>query len=390
MDEDSFHKATSAHERWVLCFDTSESNIRALWEARDELERLLHQHWHAIEFDTPPKVVQIMQPQSASVDQLAAMMAEALNCGVFILYAGTRVVMLLNHSVVSGHLGCKLTSWVSTQEWSDKIGMPTPGLFTELMATMVGAWRITRVPIMRNFWLGGEVKKLTALAGSDDGQASTGAPPTKYACHFDVDPGTHPQAVMHQVLTRVTEGWRVAGQPASWCICSAAPFKEIRGVANNVGVMNYTFPIEPACTVRELRDELGYAKWQVVLSAAANRTFASAPGVSIVGSLMSKIIPDMSVGRGLLDAVFSFMVMNLSQTDAVHLYSTSNQYSGSRQKAFIAAAYDKATGRVHVTLSVNPSADEAPDEARLQSAGLEPFERFGPFDASRLGRSSLW
>jgi hypothetical protein len=210
-----------------------------------------------------------------------------------------------------------------------------------------------------------------------------------YACHFNVPDGTHPQAVMHQVLTRVTAGWRVAGQPAAWTVCSAAPFKEIPGVANNVGVMNYTFPIEPAATARQLRDELGYAKWQVILSAAANRTFSGcSAGAGMLGSVMSRIVPDMEVGRHLIDAVFSFMVMNLAKSEAVHLYSSDSRFTASRQKAFIAAAYDKATGRVHVTLSVNPSADEPPDEAQLRSAGLLPFERFGPFDASRLSTAA--
>ena len=75
------------------------------------------------------------------------------------------------------------------------------------------------------------------------------------------------------------------------------------------------------------------------------------------------------MGRELIDAVFSFMVMDLAKAEAVHLYSTDDSYTASRQKAFIAAAYDKKTGRVHVTLSVNPSADQ-PDAARLLSGSL--------------------
>jgi hypothetical protein len=265
-------------------------------------------------------------------------------------------------------------------------------MLAELMCTTIGFWRIWRVPIMRSYWGGGaEIKKpLTSPARCPQSVVgAAGGAPMFYACHFNVPDGTHPQAVMHQVLTRVTAGWRVAGQPAAWTVCSAAPFKEIPGVANNVGVMNYTFPIEPAATARQLRDELGYAKWQVILSAAANRTFSGcSAGAGMLGSVMSRIVPDMEVGRHLIDAVFSFMVMNLAKSEAVHLYSSDSRFTASRQKAFIAAAYDKATGRVHVTLSVNPSADEPPDEAQLRSAGLLPFERFGPFDASRLSTAA--
>ena len=390
IDEDAFHKASAAYERWVLCFDTALEHVQTLWGAREELERLLHQHWESIELDSPPKIVQVTQAKAATGEQLRNMLSDALECGVFILYAGTRVVMLLNHSVVSGHLGCKLTSWVSSQEWADHIGMPAPSLLTEIMATTIGSWRIWRVPIIRSYWRGEAAVEAPGSSGAlatpaGEPELVGGAPTTQYACHFHVPDGTHPQAVMHQVLTRVAEGWRVAGQPvAPWIVCSAAPFKEIAGVANNVGVMSYTFPIEPASTVRQFRDELSYSKWQVVLSAAANRTFAGGSGASLIGSIMSRIVPDMSVGRGLVDAVFSFMSMSLDKSDAVHLYSTNTKFTASRQKAFIAAAYDKTTGRVHVTLSVNPNADEMPVEARLRSVGLERFEPFGPFDPSRL------
>jgi len=162
-------------------------------------------------------------------------------------------------------------------------------------------------------------------------------------------------------------------------------------VANNVGVMNYTFPIEPACTAREFRDQLGYSKWQVVVSAAANRAFAGS-GVTYSGALASRFVPDMAVGRSMLDALFSFMVMALGRSDAVHLYSTDDSFdskasfeaSYSRQKVFIAAAYDKTTGRVHLTLQVNPNADEQPSEAQLRAAGFVPFARYGPFDRARL------
>ena len=68
MDEDTFHRARSAHERWVLAFDTSEANVKELWAARDELERLLQQHWSAIEFESPPKVVQRPEDESAIWD----------------------------------------------------------------------------------------------------------------------------------------------------------------------------------------------------------------------------------------------------------------------------------------------------------------------------------
>jgi len=383
MDEDAFHLARAAYERWVLCFDTSSEHVQALWDAREELERLLHQHWAAIEMDSTPKIMQVKQAKVATGEQLKEKLGDALGCGVFILYAGTRVIMLLNHSVVSGHLGCRLTSWVSTQEWADHIGMPAPSRLTELMAATIGTWRIWRVPIIRNYWWGSEGSKPLKAPGRE-GTASGGAPTTQFACHFSVPDGTHPQAVMHQVLTRVTAGWRVSGQTAAWTVCSAAPFKEIPGVANNVGVMSYTFPIEPPATARQFRDNLSYSKWQVVLSAAANRTFAGCSDAGPIGAVMSRVVPDMCVGRGLLDAVFSFMVMNLAKTDAVHLYSTDSAFTASRQKAFIAAAYDKSTGRVHVTLSVNPNADEPPDVEALQSAGLESFARFGPFNASRL------
>ena len=382
MDEDAFHLARAGYERWVLCFDCSTEHVEALWDARDELDRMLHQHWAAIELDTTPKIVQVKQEKAATREQLSDRLDDALGCGVFILYSAARVIMLLNHSVVSGHLGCRLTSWVSTQEWADHIGMPAPSLFTELAAAAIGSWRIWRVPIIRNFWYG-EVQKPLAKP-SNAGALLRSAQTTQFACHFTVPEGTHPQAVMHEVLTRVTAGWRVTGQPASWTVCSAAPFKEIRGVANNVGVMSYPFAVEPPESSRQLRAELSAAKWQVVLSAAANRTFAGCSEAGLLGAVMSRVVPDMSVGRGLLDAVFSFMVMNLAKTEAVHLYSTDSAFTSSRQKAFIAAAYDKLTRRVHVTLSINPHADELPDCAALRTAGLEPFERFGPFDAARL------
>jgi hypothetical protein len=387
-DEDAFHKASEAYERWVLCFDTSTEHVQTLWDAREKLVNLLHQHWAAIKLDATPKITQLTQPTAATGEELRAMLSDALGCGVFILYAGTRVVMLLNHSVVSGHLGCKLTSWASSQDWADHIGMPPPSLLTELMCTTIFTWRIWRVPIVRSYWRGDlEAKKPLSLPARQPVPLSLPAGSARamqYAGHFNVADGTHPQAVMHQVLTRVTDGWRVAGQPAAWTVCSAAPFKEIAGVANNVGVMSYTFPIEPASSARHLRDELTYSKWQVVLSAAANRTFAGGAGAGFIGSIMSRVAPDMHVGRCLVDAVFSFMVMDLGHAQAVHLYSTNNAFTASRQKAFIAAAYDKKTGRVHVTLSVNPNADEMPDEARLRGAGFEPFEPFGPFDPSRL------
>ena len=131
MDEDAFHKARAASDRWacrwVLAFDTSERNVQGLWSSRDELERLLRQHWSAIEFASPPKVLQVMK-KSASSQQLAEMFNDALLCGVLIVYADTRVIMLLDHSVVSGHLGCRLTTWISQKEWADHIGMPAPSL----------------------------------------------------------------------------------------------------------------------------------------------------------------------------------------------------------------------------------------------------------------------
>eukprot|EP00966_Prymnesium_polylepis_P198647 4604257-Prymnesium_polylepis.1 len=101
-------------------------------------------------------------------------------------------------------------------------------------------------------------------------------------------------------------------------------------------------------------------------------------------------MPDVAVGRSMVDAIFSFMVMPLAKTDAVHLYSSNDVFSGpaienyARQKAFIAAAYDKSTGRVHITLQCNLRAEQVPDQARLRAAGFEPFEPFGPFDRSRL------
>ena len=381
MDEDTFHKVASAHDRWVLSFDTSKENVQDLWSSRDELERLLHQHWSAIELDVPPKVVQVKE-KSVSSQQLTKMFSDALSCGVFIAYADTRVVMLLDHSVVSGHLGCRLTTWVSQKEWADYIGMPAPSLLMELMAMTVGTWRIWRIPIIRNFWFPAKVIKVPPAVPT--------SAPSKYVCHFNVGVGTHPQVVMHQVLTRVTAGWRTSNEPSAWTVCSAAPFQEIPGVSNNVGVMSYTFPIEPACSTKEFRDQLGYAKWQVVVAAAANRAFAGKSGVTVGGAIASRIIPDMDIGRSMIDALFSFMVMKLGKTDAVHLYSSNDKFGGpatkdyGRQKAFIAAAYDKSTGRVHVTLQANLRAYEPPDEAQLLSSGFEPFERFGPYDKARL------
>jgi len=256
---------------------------------------------------------------------------------------------------------------------------------TELVALLVGvSWRMWRVPIFRSFWFGEAAAYPAVVKARPSG-------PSTYACHFDVAPDTHPQAIMHEVLTRVTAGWRAA-ERKEWSVCSAAPFKEVPGVANNVGVMNYSFPIEPACSVGEFRAQLGRSKWQVPASAAANRTLAGKSGVSVAGIFASRLVPDFSVGRSMLDALFSFMAMKLDQTEAVHLYSTNEVFSGeggsySRQKAFIAAAYDKTTGRVHVTLVVNLDATELPEEAALRGAGFEPFERFGPFHKTRLARA---
>jgi len=390
MDEDSFHKAVRHTDRWILSFDTSAENVQTLWDARGDLEKLLREHWSAIELDEAPGIMQVTQKSAASGKQLAAMFQDALKCGVYVLYADTRVFMLLDHSVVSGHLGCRLTTWVSQQEWADHIGMPAPGFLTEVLAMAVGTWRIWSIPIIRSFWSGESPTKVIAAPPKE----STAPAPSKYACHFSVELGTHPQAIMHQVLTRVAAGWNTGtGEPVSWTMCSAAPFKEIRDVANNVGVMSYTFPVEPPCSPLDFRAQLGYAKWQVVLSAAANRAFAGKGGSSITGAIVSRLIPDVAVGRNMVDAIFSFMVMPLGKTDAVHLYSSNGVFSGpsisnyGRQKAFIAAAYDKTAGRVHITLQVNLNAVQQPDEAKLRSAGFEPFEQFGPFDRARLSRN---
>ena len=392
MDEDTFHKATSGTDRWVLCFDTSEKNVQKLWGAREQLEEKLQEHWSAVKMDVAPKVMQITQKTNASAEQLAKMFNDALNCGVFVVYGGNRVVTLLDHSVVSGHLGCRITSWMSGMEWVDHIGMPQPSLMTELAAMALGAFRVWRVPIVRAFWGGAGPDAMKPIPAPKS--VSAAATPSTYACHFHVAPGTHPQAVMHQVLTRVTAGWRSGGRD-SWIVCSAAPFKEIRGIANNVGVMSYTFPIEPACSATSFRKQLGLNKWQVVCSAAANRAFAGKAGQTVGGAIVSRLMPDMEVGRGMLDALFSFMVMKLDATDALHLYCTNDHYGGPsancadypRQKCFLAAAYDKDSGKVHVTLHANLKAEALPDQKLLRGAGFEPFEKFGPFDRARLTRN---
>ena len=50
--------------------------------------------------------------------------------------------------------------------------------------------------------------------------------------------------------------------------------------------------------------------WRLVPGSCANRAFAGS-GVTVGGALASRFVPDVAVGlgRGMLDAIFSFMVM---------------------------------------------------------------------------------
>ncbi len=383
MDEDRYHQAHAGRCRFLLSIYTSEANVANLWARRETFDAHLRTHWSAIDLDVSPVVRQVRSDDTDTDlrERYTAIFDDALACSVLVLYTRRRIVLFLDHSVVSGHLGCRIVSWMDAQTWKDTIGLPCPGTRAEVAAVGVGACRVWSVPILRSYWLKGRRECLPP----------TGPPsiPCRYAIRFDVQPETHPQMVMHEILARVTEGWRsLDGRRESWSVCSAIPFKEIPGVANNVGVINYTFPIEPSCSARRFRDSLRASGWQVLLSAAANRALSRA-GAGACGSLMSRLLPDVDVGREMIDALFSFISTKLSTIEAVHFYSLNREGGDSfsspretiysRLKAFISAAYDKSTGRVQLILSVNIHAEHLPDHERLLATGFETVECMGPF-----------
>ena len=102
------------------------------------------------------------------------------------------------------------------------------------MAWVVAAFRIWRLPVLRSFWSG----------SSPMSPPGPGSRLTLYKGTFDVAEGTHPQAVMHEVLSRVSVGWH--GRQKEWVVVSALPFKEVPGIANNVSA---ALPLKPCASL---------------------------------------------------------------------------------------------------------------------------------------------
>ena len=133
-----------------------------------------------------------------------------------------------------------LLSWVANEEWVDTIGLDVPKASVELMArsstanltltltltptvtvTVVvypspspnpnQAWavclfRVWRLQILRSFWTSAAAPAPPRNLGQSFFQGS-----------YDAPAGTHPQEVMHGILSRVATAW----QQPEWTVVSA-------------------------------------------------------------------------------------------------------------------------------------------------------------------------
>ena len=82
-------------------------------------------------------------------------------------------------------------------------------------AWAVCLFRVWRLQILRSFWTSAAAPAPPRNLGQSFFQGS-----------YDAPPGTHPQEVMHGVLSRVATAW----QQPEWTIVSAVPFKEVEGI----------------------------------------------------------------------------------------------------------------------------------------------------------------
>ena len=316
MNEDQVHQARCDKERFFLIMETTAENSRHLWSVREKLREHCVAHWAVIGFSKPATLEQVYRP-SVSGAEFKEIFEQSLQCSLLMLYTDTCVVSFGDHSRCSGHFGCKLLSWVANEEWVDTIGLDVPKASVELMAWAVCLFRVWRLQILRSFWTSAAAPAPPRNLGQSFFQGS-----------YDAPPGTHPQEVMHGVLSRVATAWP---QP-EWTIVSAVPFKEVQGIANNVGGMSYTFPIARVPSVAEFRKEVGGAKWQVLCIGSLYRRFlgsgggggggAAWPGASLVAALAGHLgaflyrrfqqwVPDPAQVRDHVDAVFTCVSMTL-------------------------------------------------------------------------------
>jgi hypothetical protein len=315
MNEDQVHQARCDKERFFLIMETTAENSRHLWSVREKLREHCMAHWAVIGFTKPATLEQVYRPSVSGADFKEIFEQQSLQCSLLMLYTDTCVVSFGDHSRCSGHFGCKLLSWVANEEWVDTIGLDVPKASVELMAWAVCLFRVWRLQILRSFWTSAAAPAPPRNLGQSFFQGS-----------YDAPPGTHPQEVMHGVLSRVATAW----QQPEWTVVSAVPFKEVEGIANNVGGMSYTFPIAKVPSVAEFRKEVGGAKWQVLCVGSLYRRFlgsgggggggggggAAWPGASVFAGLAAragaflyrrfqKWVPDPAQVRDHVDAVFT-------------------------------------------------------------------------------------
>lgn len=389
MNEDQVHQMRCAQERFFLAMETNAENSKHLWSVREQLRDHCMKHWSVIGFSKPATLEQVYRP-SVTGPEFKKIFEQSLNCSLLMLYTDTCVVSFGDHSACSGHFGCKILSWVANEEWVDTIGLAPPAAQHELMAWAICLLRIWSLPILRSFWTSAAALPAPRNLGQSFFKGS-----------YDVPTGTHPQEVMHGILSRVSSAWK----QNEWTVVSAVPFKEVSGIANNIGGMSYSFPIAKPTSVRQFRRAVSGAKWQVLCTGQLYRRFlsgggggASWPGSSAVALLggwlfrrFQKWVPDPAQVRDHVDAVFTFVSMKFEghTIDNIRMFACQHNqpkspFMSDRNKVFISGIYDKSNGRVHVTLTVNHAAAVQPHEATLNAGGLDRFEPLG------MGKSLVW
>ena len=391
MDEDALHESRSRHERYLLYMSTSVEHSTRLWNARLSLRDQARAHWAAIGLAETPQVEQLAR-SSVSGSELRELFQESLKYALLVLYTDRKIFFFCDHTVISGHFGCKLLSWSVCLEWIDTFGLDSPAWWVTAVSCATVAIRAWNVPLVREFW---RTKPLPTAPLEEH-------PAVQHVeGSWTVAPGTHPQAAMHDILSRVTAAWQ-APQADPWTIVSAVPFKEVPGIANNIGAMSYYFPVANPSTVSEFRAQLQRCRSQVIVSSFVNRQFASGGGEVTTGAgnpsrfqqasdVLGKLLPDARGVRECVDALFSFMSLNMGDGENAHSPAIDDirflscddgqisTFSSRRLKAFIAAAYDKRTGRICMTVTVNLMSLPAPHlKGRWEELGLRQFDPFEP------------
>ena len=206
MNEDQVHQARCDKERFFLVMETTAERSRHLWSVREKLREHCMAHWAVIGFSRPATLEQIYRPSVSGAD-FKEIFEQSLQCSLLMLYTDTCIVSFGDHSRCSGHFGCKLLSWVSSEEWVDTIGLDVPEASATLMAWLVCLLRVWRLQILRSYWASAAAPAPSRNLGQSFFQGS-----------YDAPVGTHPQArarararasVRVRVRVRVVVGVRV-------------------------------------------------------------------------------------------------------------------------------------------------------------------------------------